>query len=66
VHEEFAITTRPLHQEVHHIAARPGHPLAGLTHMGDSDLGIYFRHAPAASCWSAAKNPAATPDTAAG
>jgi sarcosine oxidase subunit beta len=46
VHEEFVITTRPLRQEVHHLPARPGQELAGLTHVADSDLGTYFRPEP--------------------
>jgi sarcosine oxidase subunit beta len=46
VQDEFAITTRPLRQEVHRVAARPGQPLDGLTHVADSDLGTYFRPEP--------------------
>jgi sarcosine oxidase, subunit beta len=43
---EFAISTRPLRQEVHHIAPPPGERLSGLTHTGDCNLGIYFRPEP--------------------
>ena len=46
VRGEFAISTRPLRQEVHHIAPRPGQQLTGLTHVGDCDLGTYFRPEP--------------------
>ncbi len=61
VHEEFAITTRPLRQEVHHIAARPGHPLAGLSHVGDSDLGIYFRPEPGGGLLVGGQEPGCDP-----
>jgi sarcosine oxidase, subunit beta len=43
---EFAISTRPLRQEVHHLAPAPGRQLSGLTHVGDCDLGTYFRPEP--------------------
>ena len=46
VREEFAISTRPLRQEVHYIAPPPGRPLSALTHVGDCDLGTYFRPEP--------------------
>jgi sarcosine oxidase, subunit beta len=46
VGSEFVISTRPLRQEVHHIAPAPGQQLSGLTHIGDCDLGIYFRPEP--------------------
>jgi sarcosine oxidase subunit beta len=51
VHGEFAITTRPLRQEVHHVRGQPGQnlagqELAGLTHVADSNLGTYFRPEP--------------------
>lgn len=45
VRGEFAISTRPLRQEVHYIAP-PAGPLTGLTHVGDCDLGTYFRPEP--------------------
>ena len=61
VHEEFAITTRPLRQEVHHIAARPGHPLTGLSHVGDSDLGIYFRPEPGGGLLVGGQEPGCDP-----
>jgi sarcosine oxidase, subunit beta len=46
VQAEFAISTRPLRQEVHHIAPAPGQSLSGLTHVSDCDLGTYFRPEP--------------------
>jgi sarcosine oxidase subunit beta len=46
VRGEFTISTRPLRQEVHHVAAPAGQPLTGLTHVGDADLGTYFRPEP--------------------
>jgi sarcosine oxidase, subunit beta len=46
VRGEFAISTRPLRQEVHHVAPPPGGRLDGLTHVGDCDLGTYFRPEP--------------------
>jgi sarcosine oxidase subunit beta len=46
VRGEFAISTRPLRQEVHHVAPPAGQPLTGLTHVGDCDLGTYFRPEP--------------------
>jgi sarcosine oxidase, subunit beta len=46
VQAEFAISTRPLRQEVHYIAPPPGRQLSGLTHVGDCDLGTYFRPEP--------------------
>jgi sarcosine oxidase, subunit beta len=46
VASEFAISTRPLRQEVHRVAPPPGQQISGLTHIGDCDLGIYFRPEP--------------------
>jgi sarcosine oxidase subunit beta len=46
VRGEFAISTRPLRQEVHYVAPPAGRPVTGLTHVGDSDLGTYFRPEP--------------------
>jgi sarcosine oxidase, subunit beta len=46
VRGEFAITTRPLRQEVHHVPPPAGQPITGLTHVGDPDLGTYFRPEP--------------------
>jgi sarcosine oxidase subunit beta len=39
-------TTRPLRQEVHHLAPPAGQPITGLPHVGDCDLGTYFRPEP--------------------
>jgi sarcosine oxidase subunit beta len=44
--DEFAVSTRPLRQEVHHVAPRPGQSFPGLTHVADDDLGTYFRPEP--------------------
>ena len=46
VRGEFAISTRPLRQEVHHVAPPAGRPVPGLPHVGDADLGTYFRPEP--------------------
>jgi sarcosine oxidase, subunit beta len=46
VSADFAISTRPLRQEVHHIAPPPGEKISDLTHIGDCDIGIYFRPEP--------------------
>ena len=46
VRGEFAISTRPLRQEVHHLAPPAGQPITGLPHVGDCDLGTYFRPEP--------------------
>jgi glycine/D-amino acid oxidase-like deaminating enzyme len=37
---------RALRQEVHHVAPRAGLPVTGLPHVGDADLGTYFRPEP--------------------
>lgn len=50
VTEEFAIRTRPLRQEVHHLPAPEGFLLNGDNPMvGDGDLGTYFRPQPGGS-----------------
>ena len=46
VRGEFAISTRPLRQEVHHVAPPAGRPVPGLPQVGDADLGTYFRPEP--------------------
>ncbi|MDR1825344.1 MAG: FAD-binding oxidoreductase [Bifidobacteriaceae bacterium] len=48
---EFAITTRPLRQEVHAVAAPPGfNPPGGIGHcVADQDLGYYLRPEPSGS-----------------
>ena len=61
VDAEFAITTRPLRQEVHHVAPRPGEPIPALTHVADSDLGTYFRPAPGGGLLVGGQEPACDP-----
>lgn len=45
---EFGVSTRPLRQEVHHVAAPPGYGTDGTPGplVADLDLGTYFRAAP--------------------
>lgn len=58
---EFAITTRPLRQEVHHVPPRPGQELTGLTHVADGDLGTYFRPEPGGGVLVGGQEPACDP-----
>jgi sarcosine oxidase subunit beta len=61
VRGEFAISTRPLRQEVHHVAAPAGQPATGLPHVGDPDLGTYFRPEPGGGLLVGSQEPECDP-----
>jgi sarcosine oxidase subunit beta len=57
---DFAVTTRPLRQEVHHVPAPPGWATPG-PFVADLDLGTYFRGTPGGGLLVGGTEPACDP-----
>jgi len=58
--DEFRVATRPLRQEVHHIAS-PTVPVEQLPMVADGDLGTYFRCQPGGSLLIGGQEPECDP-----
>jgi sarcosine oxidase subunit beta len=58
--DDFAVTTRPLRQEVHHVPAPEGWGSPG-PQVADLDLGTYFRSAPGGGLLVGGTEPACDP-----
>jgi sarcosine oxidase subunit beta len=62
VEEEFRVKTRPLRQEVHHVAPPPSCGIGTNSPLvGDGDLGIYFRGEPGGGILAGGQEPECDP-----